>query len=163
MFDRQTLVPLYDEAVAALGAPTVEQAREAFCEQYVADVAAGRIARQEPSLRGEALSAWREVIEPERKKRRASFLMQIDLLSDSILNPADGANIDPMMGLAFPVSDGTDKTFSEWTPDDFGKAIVTRYRGAAEQTAAASEFDASANRLIQIMASRGVSRVGDLA
>ena len=162
MFDRQALVDTYDEVVSDLGTPTVAEGRDAFVAKYEQGVLEGRIKQQEFTLRDEALAAYRQIVEPERQKRRGTFLANLENITNTVLGHGDGEGMDPMLRLAFPVSDGTDKTLGAWTTDDFDKAILTRYRGAAEATSSAGEFDAVAQQISQLMTNRGATTLGEL-
>ena len=71
---------------------------------------------------------------------------------------------DPALHLAYPLgtSDGRDKVLSLWTREDWRNASMTRYRNAAEVTAAAQIFEEQATIIADRMLSAGAGTTGEL-
>jgi hypothetical protein len=154
MLDRTWAVETYDRIVAELGTPTVAESRVEFAERYAEAVAAGRIQRVENTVHDEGVRVFGLVIEPERNARRQSLVRTIAHLTDSLFS-GQWRDVEPALDVAYPLGNGADKTLAAWTPEDYRQAIMTRYRGAAEQTASASEADATISAFVQQMEIRG--------
>ena len=84
------------------------------------------------------------VIGRTRDARRDSIHKAAKIIVECL---AEGTLLDPenepLLRQAYPLgtADGMDKALIHWTWDDWEYAVMGRYRGAAEQTASAADFD----------------------
>lgn len=162
MVDKAWAISVHDEIVEANGSLLVREAQEKFAERYIADVNAGHIKRQKRSLKDEADALFTKLVLPNREARRKSMKRDFDYITDSLFGIEDGMTLDPIMACAYPTGTGHDKTLREWSVEDFETARVVRYRSAAEQAAAAADFDASVQPIIDAMKAAGVPTLGAL-
>jgi hypothetical protein len=162
MIDKNWAISVHDEHVELHGAMPLSESRAMFAERFAHDVAAGIIKRSKRTVVQEGTAEFDRLILPLREKRRASMRHDFEYVADSLFGGGDGATIDPIMSCAYPTSTGHDKTLSAWTVEDLAMSVTNRYRGAAEQTAAAAEHDAAAQPLIDAMNRRGVATLGAL-
>ncbi|MFT3871574.1 MAG: hypothetical protein QM714_02840 [Nocardioides sp.] len=104
-----------------------------------------------------------QVIGNARSARSRSIKRNLEHFLDGFEEGDDYA--DPLMDMAFPVGDerGIDKTLRRWTTDDFGDLVVTRYRVAAESTAAAAQLDGTVSRVLDRMRADAAGTFGDVA
>lgn len=162
MVDKAWAVSVHDEIVSEHGTITVREARTEFASRYAADVAAGRIKRQKRSLEQEAEAMFDRFVMPNREARRKSMQRDFEYITDSLFGIGDGATLDPIMAAAYPTGTGHDKTLREWSLEDIEMARTVRYRMAAEQTAAAAEFDQTTQAIVDAMKAAGAATIGAL-
>lgn len=159
----QAIIDLYDEAVRAHGEDAVKTAEaKAEIQQQVIEL----LADTERDLTREAQWATDRAVGPTRQRRSRSLRTQLGYLLDGLPDGSgdDGAYIDPLLSQAFPLGDaaGMDKELRYWKTDDFTSVVTTRYRNAAETTAAVSELDQATQRIIEKMRAAGVDVIGQV-
>lgn len=160
MIDDSTILHLYDEHVAKH--PTgvkYAQARQAIRDDVRKLVAA---AKRDVDVETDVLLS--RVLGKSRADRSRGLKRNLDYLLDAFENSDDGAYIDPLLEQAYRLGDqaGTDKVLKNWTAEDLRNLVVTRYRIAADGTAAAAELDKTAQRIGERLQLAGVDRIGDV-
>lgn len=159
MIDQDRIIALYDEYVRSVGGEVKSsEAMEAIRPQVVA-----MLADEPRDLDREAAQTLRESIAPVRGKRSRSLKENLDWFLDGFAE--DGAYVDPLLDQAYGLGHerGLDKTLRFWTSEDFRNLVVTRYRVAADQTAAAKDIDGSVQRVVDRMQAQGATHFGDVA
>jgi len=102
-----------------------------------------------------AQKVTKQIITGIRTARRAGLVetalwVQSMLAGETILG-----SDDPVLKMAYPGSaDSIDKSLVYWTEDDWNTATMTRYRKAAEATAAAVAFDNVASAIVTMLKGR---------
>jgi hypothetical protein len=114
----------------------------------------------ERDTRAEAAELIRSVATDTRRVRRQVLRTSVDYYLDAFTE--DGAYIDPVLDLAFPVgtTDGEVKTLRYWTEEDFHTSVRMTYRKAAEAAEAARLWDKTAERAVAYMRSHNRATFG---
>jgi hypothetical protein len=123
----------------------------------------GLLADVERNLEAEAEALLVSVGQRSRRSRRERMSRDLLYLLDAFTNSEDGAYIDPLLDLAYPIGtdDGRVKTLRHWTADDFLTSTQMAYRKAAEITASAREHDEAMTSAVMSMRARGAARFGE--
>lgn len=153
------IVGEYDQHVRSAGeSVTFSESREAILPAIMC-----AIARTPRDIEGEAKARIRQVLDKTRSGRAQILKHELDWITGAMADP-ETIGWDQVMQLAFPLGrfDGSDKTLCNWTRDDLIHASRTRFQIAAEQTAAAAEFDTSAQQVIDLLDTSAAHRIGDL-
>lgn len=156
---QQLIIDLADDYARGAGRDVpASEVREAIRADAMAALAA-----TERNLDVELDLLLRGALDQSRDQRAKSLKRDLDWILDGFKE--DGAYIDPLLDLAYPLgrADGATKTLRLWTREDFQTVIITRYRVAAEVTEAASGFDLSASRAITVMDALGITLFGEAA
>lgn len=120
------------------------------------------LADVERNLEAEAEALLLSVGQRSRRTRRERMGRDLLYLSDAFVSGEDGAYVDPLLSLAYPVGtdDGLVKTLRHWTAEDFDTSTRMAYRKAAEITASAREHDEAMTSAVLSMRARGALRFG---
>jgi hypothetical protein len=156
--DPEWIVDLYDEAGA-----DGQAAKYSEIKEQIKPAVIEFLAEQERDLDAEAGLLIDAAVKPKRRQRRQSLKDQIEYILDNAI-PEDASYTDPLLNWMVPLgtSDGLDKQLRYWTAEDFRELVVTAYRTAAEQVAAAAALDAVLQKLIDEMIVRHAVIFGDL-
>lgn len=135
------------------------------CDVQRAEVFDATVAllRESPrDLHAEAELLVMQVSRSTRRLRRKRMAHDIDALLDVFTEADDGAYVDPLLDLAYPIGteDGRVKTLRYWTAEDFDTSTRMAYRKAAEGTAAVRDHDDRMQRAVESMKLRGVTQFG---
>ena len=157
--DKEYTLIVWNRIVADHGTDAVQLAdsRAEFAAEYQRDVMAGKVTRPEMSLiaEGEALFDKHVIRERDRRRKgRHGF-------AENIANSLFGTD-DPLLDIAVPVGDGTDKVLRFWTIDDWRESIRVRERAATDAAESAAEHAKHANSVIVALANEGGGYTGDL-
>lgn len=153
-----TILSLYDEEVARhTTGVKVAAARDAIRPEVRKLVAKGK---RDLDLETDMLLDT--VLRSARSDRSRSLKRDLEFLLDAFSE--DEHYADPMLQQAYRLGDqaGIDKVLRHWTAEDFANLVVTRYRVAAESTAAAVALDKTTQRVLERMRVAGVAHVGDV-
>lgn len=158
------IVETYDEVVTAHGSDQVQYADmlDELVQAMKKKMLAGEIDMIEPSLDDSIRRLAVPTIEKARTQRRGSFKKNVLYLLDAVRNPDEAASLEPLFRMAMPMGNGFDKVLGFWTPQDFERATMVRYRNAADVTREAQEFDMAADLLVQEMHRAGATTVRGL-
>lgn len=162
MTDKSMILSIYDERLAVeVDGASYDKAVDMVAGDLADGIEAGRIQRPERTLMEECRDLVRATLRNARRARRNSMRKQLDWIVAALTgNPDEEADMSVVLGQAYMLGDGRDKTLRYWTVEDFVGATMTRYRKAAEATEAATEFDERAQQVIAIMRERGASTLG---
>ena len=154
----------YDRYVARQGGPVAqEKIRDAMGVAYSDAVDTGVIAPEVVTPYEAGRRLYERHIKPVRKRRSNSLRADGGHLLDALNGDTILGRDDPVLGRAYPLGDGSDKTLRHWTTQDWQNATTERYRNAAAVTVMAAEFDQEvAAEMIQRMLRKGAVRTGDL-
>lgn len=87
-----------------------------------------------------------------RSRRRSSLTKAAQIVADILAGVTTLGEDDPLLTEAYPgSSEAIDKSLRFWTRDDWQTATMTRYRKAAEATAAAVTFDEITQTIIGLL------------
>ncbi|QRY43128.1 hypothetical protein JVX93_21530 [Mycolicibacterium boenickei] len=160
------MLAAYDTVVAAAGDDgiTLKDSQSQLAELYQAAVAAGEVERPEDDLYAEGKSIFDRTVRPARQQRKTALHRDMEAISAALRNETVLGDADPALRLAYPLGtpDGRDKVLAYWTREDWRSAAMTRYRNAAEVTAAAQIFDEQATLIADRMLAMGVDTTGEL-
>jgi hypothetical protein len=162
------IVTTYDDAVAEVseaGGIALADAENLVVARFVKAVRERKIPKpKQPTVEEIAHQLFRRYVPPQRTKRREHLPEDLDYILDALKNPDESAHIDPLLKLAVPLGtrDGQDRTLGLWTPENFAASSLTRYRNAAEVTAAAKEYDERAQLIIEKMQEKSAAFARDL-
>lgn len=156
----------FDSVVRASGLDglPLKESREQVALLYEDAIRSGSIVRPEIDLFTEGKALFNSIVEPERDKRTTRLQKTAQHLVEALNDDTVLGRDDPALHLAYKLGDrdGTDKILTAWTPDDWQNAIMVRYRGAAEATEKAKEFDTVATEIVAVMYRRGAHTTADL-
>ncbi len=152
------IVALYDEYVAK----HAEGVKLAEAKAAIRDEVRNLVAGVERDVDVETDVTITAVLGATRGKRSRSLKRDLDYLLDGF--GEEGAYVDPLLDQAYRLGDetGMDKALRNWTPDDLADLVVTRYRVAADATAAASELDRTVLRVASRMRAASAPTLGDV-
>lgn len=165
MTDRDWIIATYDEIVAAHAdaGVRVEEARVEFMARYAEAVTSGAVSGQAFDDMEIGAILFDQVVRPARSQRRSSWKSNLGYLGSILLGEeVDGDLVDPILNMAFPVGDGSDKTLRLWSEEDWKQSVVSRYRNAADATAAAAEHDRLVGAILDAFATTGAVFTRDL-
>lgn len=156
----------YDRIVTEHGDEgiTVKEARELAAQCYENAVRLGEVSREDEDLYRDGLQLFDRVIRPLRQRRKAALQNDMDTIVAALNDETILGCDDPVLHVPYPLgtTDGRDKVLSVWTREDWRQAAMTRYRNAAEVTAAAQAFDERAGAIADRMLAKGASTTGEL-
>ena len=156
----------YDAIAAEYGTDgvTVKEARDLAAQRYEAAVQAGDIAREDIDLYAEGANLFDRIIRPLRQRRKSALQNDMQTIVAALNDETILGSEDPILHVPFPLGtqDGRDKVLALWTREDWRTAAMTRYRNAAEVTAAAQIFDEQADLIVARMIQRGAVILGAL-
>ncbi len=156
----------YDRMVAESGDDglTVKEAQSRLAEEYQTAVESGVVDRPEDDLFAEGKGIFDRIIRPARQQRKNTLQKDMEYMTAALNGETILGGQDPALHLAYPLgtSDGRDKVLSLWTREDWRNASMTRYRNAAEVTAAAQIFEEQATIIADRMLSAGAGTTGEL-
>lgn len=157
--DKEYSLVVFDRIVADHGAEAVKlkESRSEFAAEYQRDVMAGRVARVEQSLLTEGEALFDRYVRPERDRRSKGKHGFAENIAASLLG-----NEEPMLDLAVPVGDGTDKILRFWSHSDWDNSIRVRDRQAQDAVEAADEHRAYARTVIAALVDAGAAYTGEL-
>lgn len=158
------LIETYERIVAEAGDDgiTVKESRELVAQAYEAAVRSGEIARPEIDLYDEGLTGFDKAVRPRRRARSSSLHRDMETITRAIAGETILGADDPILHVAYPLGtdDGRDKVLALWTAEDWRSSAMTRYRGAAEVTAAAQIFDEQAALIARQILARNCVTTG---
>ncbi len=156
----------YGRIVAEHGSEgvTVKEARDIAAQRYEAAIRSGEIEAAAPDLYTEGGQLFDRKIKPLRRRRTSTMQSNMETIRDALNDETILGDQDPILHLAYPLGaqDGRDKILALWTVEDWNAGSMTRYRNAAEVTAAAQIFDDLSTAIITAMRQRGATVTGDL-
>ncbi len=156
----------YDRIAAEYGTDgvTVKEARDLAAQRYEAAVQSGEIEREGIDLYAEGLNLFDRIVRPLRQSRKKALQNDMQTIVAALNDETILGSEDPILHVAFPLGtqDGRDKVLALWTREDWRAAAMTRYRNAAEVTAAAQIFDEQADLIVQRMAQHGAVILSEL-
>lgn len=137
----------YDRIAAEYGTDgvTVKEARDLAAQRYEAAVQSGEIEREGIDLYAEGLNLFDRIVRPLRQSRKKALQNDMQTIVAALNDETILGSEDPILHVAFPL--GTH---------------MTRYRNAAEVTAAAQIFDEQADLIVQRMAQHGAVILSEL-
>lgn len=166
LVNRDWVIRTYDRIVADLGETggASKEVADALANAYEKAISTGELERPTTSAYDEGLTLYTTMVKPERNARRAKIVKEMEYLvaalnDETILGSSD-PRLDQAVGLG--EANGRDKTLRLWTSADWRGSAMTRYRNAAEATAAAAKYDALATQIADEMDERHVRHTGDL-
>ncbi len=156
----------YDRIVNEAGDQgiTVKDAQARLAEAYQQGIESGEIQRPDEDLFAEGKGLFDRIIRPTRQQRKNSLQRDMEHITSALNGETILGDHDPALHLAYPLgtSDGRDKVLSLWTREDWRNAAMTRYRNAAEVTAAAQIFEEQATIISDRMLAAGAGTTGEL-
>lgn len=157
-------IQTHDQYVNNEGAEpsTPEKSRDNAAHAYMAGVESGGLLPEVPDLISEGRALFDRYVMRERDRRRESIRRSAEDVLDAFERSTAMSEMDPLLSLAYPLGDGTDKALRYWTREDWEAASIERFRNAASATAAADEFDRLAQRVIYALTNQGAATVGAL-
>lgn len=161
---REWFVTGYDTDVADTGdaGAAVAKSRDARAHAYADAVEAGDLPAHRMDLVDQGRDLFDRFVTPERERRRTAMRGSAGHLVDALRGDTVLGAEDPVLARAYPLGTGLDKTLNRWTAEDWRAASTERYRNAASVTAAAREFDGSAETIITALQERGLTTTGEL-
>ena len=164
--NEEWMLETYDRIVAESGPDgiTLKEVRDRAAQEYEEAIASGEIERPDVDLYAEGLANFDRVVRPKRQSRKSAFHNDIETITAALNDDTIFGGEDPILDIAYPLgtSDGRDKVVRFWTAEDWDSASMTRYRNAAEVTAAAQIFDEQASIISARLRSTGVFTTGGL-
>ena len=158
------LIDTYERIVAAAGDDgiTVKESRELVATAYEEAVRSGKITRAEIDLYDEGLTGFDKAVRPRLRARSSSLHRDMETITRAIGGETILGVDDPILYVAYPLGtdDGRDKVLALWTAEDWRSSAMTRYRGAAEVTAAAQIFDEQATLIARQITARNCITTG---
>lgn len=154
----------YDRIVGERGTEgiTQKEARDIAAQRYETAVRSGDIDREELDLYVEGGQLFDRIIKPLRQRRKTSLQTDMETIVAALNGETILGDEDPILHIPYPLGtqDGRDKVLNLWTREDWRSAAMTRYRNAAEVTAAAQIFDEQAATIVDRMTQKGVDITG---
>lgn len=157
----------YDAIVAESGDDgiTSKECREEFAKRYDAAIESGELERDNITTYEEGLGHFDRDIKPKRRARSRRLQDSATQITEALNDETILGRDDPILHQAVPLGDldGRDKIIGLWTAEDWRNATITRYRKAADMTAAASAFDYHAQSIIaKMLSTHGIQKTFDL-
>ncbi|WP_415041428.1 hypothetical protein [Gordonia sp. (in: high G+C Gram-positive bacteria)] len=137
MLDRyEKIVAESDEGIA------VKESRDRAATAYEEAIRRGELVRPDEDLYAEGLALYDRVVRPRRRGRTSALHNDVQTIVEALSGATILGADDPILNVAYPLGtpDGRDKVLAKWTAEDWRNATLTRYRNAAETTAAAQIF-----------------------
>lgn len=160
------MLAAYDQVVSAAGDDgiTVKESQTRLAEMYQQAVSAGEVDRPEDDIFAEGKGIFDRIVRPARQHRKTALLKDMETIAAALGGETVLGDFDPALRMAYPLgsSDGRDKVLGLWTREDWRNASMTRYRNAAEVTAAAQIFDEQATTIANRMLAAGVNTTSEL-
>lgn len=157
----QRAIDLYDDEVGQYTTPqTREVIKKGWVEKRVQAYRAGQWAFDVDPVQL-AQQEFESDVEPERARRSQRLGEEVDYLLDGFKE--DGTYVDPVLGQAHRVGDGTDLVLRYWGRDEWLGWSYKRLKNAAEVSAAAKQDADRAEAMIRQLDAEGVRYTGDLA
>lgn len=124
MCDRDWFLVTYDEYMTGeRDGASLEKARDAGAHAYADAVESGAIRRVRKTLVEEGRALFDEHVNPARKQRRSSMRRQLEYVIAYLTgNPEEEADMSSILGHAYMLGDGRDKTLDE--PSGFAIAAA---------------------------------------
>jgi hypothetical protein len=154
----------YEEIVSSAGEEgmPLEFIKQILAEQYADEVGANRIDEWKPSSVDMGILLFSKVIDPIRKKRRSTLLTTGEYIKDALEDKSILGLNDPILCMAFPLGDKSDKTMGFWTSDNWIQAANVRFRNADQASETAKSFSIVAQSVSASMENTGSRIVNEL-
>lgn len=156
--NKDYMVTAFDEVVTKNGHRIeLQKSRRQVAERYAKDVMRGRVGRPEQTLVSEGLALFDRFVKPERDRRRKGRHGFAEQIAKSLLG-----NSEPVLDLAVPLGDGTDKILRYWSIADWKESVAVRNRAADDAAESAAEHEKYAEIVIEALAEGSTEFTGDL-
>lgn len=166
MTSEEWMLETYNRIVAEAGTEGIalKDAQSRAAELYEQALESGEIERDAPDAYREGVALFDRVVKPARQSRKSSMIRDMETIVAALNDETILGLEDPILTLAFPLgtTDGRDKVLGLWNREDWRNASMTRYRNAAEVTAAAQEFEEQSSLIADRMLYVGVAITRDL-
>lgn len=160
------MLACYERIVADAGSDgiTVKEAKDIAAQAFEHAVRSGEVALPDLDLYAVGAANFDRIVRPQRQARKTALHRDMETITAALSDETILGFDDPILHVAYPLGtqDGRDKVLALWTPEDWRNAAMTRYRNAAEVTAAAQIFDDQATRIAEAMSHRGIGTTAGL-